>query len=54
MELFRGYVPTKNKKCLMPFKDVPSDELHTWPDTRPFPPGFRCLWRFPLVCRGLL
>lgn len=22
MSLFRGYVPTKNKKCLMPFKDI--------------------------------
>ena len=27
MELFRAYVPTKNKKCMMQFKDVPSDEL---------------------------
>ena len=23
MELFKGYVPTKNKKCLRKFKDVP-------------------------------
>lgn len=26
-EFFRGYVITKNKKCLMPFKNVPSDQL---------------------------
>ena len=27
--LFKGYVPTKNKKCLMPFKNVSSSELRT-------------------------
>ena len=29
MELFRGYVPTKNKKCKMPFKNVPDNQLQT-------------------------
>lgn len=29
MNFFRGYVPTKDKKCLMPFKNVPSSELRT-------------------------
>ena len=28
-KLFKGYVPTKNKKCLMPFKNKSSDELET-------------------------
>lgn len=28
-QLFKGYVPTKNKKCLMPFKNKSSDELET-------------------------
>jgi putative DNA primase/helicase len=27
MPLYKGYVPTKNKKCLMPFKNQSSDEL---------------------------
>ena len=26
-QLFKGYVQTKNKKCIMPFKDKTSDEL---------------------------
>lgn len=30
MDLFRAYVPTKKKKCMMQFKDVPSDELMTY------------------------
>ena len=30
MNLFRGYVPTKNKKCLMKFKNVSADELQTF------------------------
>lgn len=30
MELFRAYVPTKNKKCTMPFKGVPSNQLMTY------------------------
>lgn len=29
MQLFKGYVPTKDKKCLMPFKNKSSDELQT-------------------------
>ncbi len=29
MELFRGFVPTKNKKCLMPFKNVDASKLKT-------------------------
>lgn len=28
--MFKGYVPTKNKKCLLPYKDVPSDKLMTY------------------------
>lgn len=28
--LFKGYVPTKNKKCLMPFKDKESKDLLTY------------------------
>lgn len=31
-ELFRGYVPTKNKKCMIPFKNKSSDELMTYKD----------------------
>ena len=30
MNFFRGYVPTKDKKCLMKFKNVPTDELKTF------------------------
>jgi len=30
MDFFRGYVKTKNKKSLMPFKDVPTDQLLTY------------------------
>lgn len=29
MELFKGYVPTKDKKCLMPFKNKSAAELQT-------------------------
>lgn len=32
--LFRGYVPTKNKKCMMPFKGVPSSDLMTYDDVK--------------------
>lgn len=35
MELFRGYVPTKNKKCLEKFKDV--EKLKTLDDVRDLP-----------------
>ena len=34
MELFRGYVPTKKKKCTMPFKGVPSSQLMTYDEVR--------------------
>lgn len=34
MELFRGYVPTKNKKCTMPFKGVPSSQLKTYDEVK--------------------
>lgn len=30
MELFKGYVPTKNKKCLMPFKNKTAAELNNY------------------------
>ena len=30
MELFRGFVPTKKKKCTIPFKGVPSSQLMTY------------------------
>lgn len=34
MELFRGYVPTKKKKCTMPFKGVPSSQLMSYDDVK--------------------
>lgn len=34
MQLFKGYVPTKNKKCLMPFKDVPASQLKTYDEVK--------------------
>ena len=34
MELFRGYVPTKDKKCLLPFKGKPSSELKTYDEVK--------------------
>lgn len=34
MELFKGYVPTKNKKCLMPFKDATSADLKTYDEVK--------------------
>ena len=34
MELFRGYVPTKKKKCLIPFKDKPSSELKSYDEVK--------------------
>lgn len=34
MELFRGYVPTKDKKCLVPFKGVPSKELKSYEEIK--------------------
>lgn len=32
--LFRAYVPTKNKKCTMPFKGVPSSQLMSYDDVK--------------------
>ena len=29
INLFKGYVPTKNKKCMMKFKNVKSSDLLT-------------------------
>ena len=34
MELFKGYVPTKKKKCLIPFKDKPSSELKSYDEVK--------------------
>ena len=34
MELFKGYVPTKNKKCLMAFKDATSADLKTYDEVK--------------------
>lgn len=34
MELFKGYVPTKNKKCLQQFKDVPASQLKTYDEVK--------------------
>lgn len=37
MELFRGYVPTKDKKCLIPFKNVDDSELRTYDQIKSLP-----------------
>lgn len=37
MDLFRGYVPTKNKRSTMPFKDKSSKELLTLSEAKKFP-----------------
>lgn len=34
MNLFKGYVPTKNKKCLMQFKDKSSSELKSYEEVK--------------------
>lgn len=34
IDLFRGYVPTKNKKCLIKFKGVPSSELKSYEEVK--------------------
>lgn len=34
MDLFKGYVPTKNKKCLMSFKDATSADLKTYDEVK--------------------
>lgn len=36
MSLFRGYVPTKNKKCLMPFKNVDPSQLKTLEEAKEY------------------
>lgn len=36
-DLFRGFVPTKNKKCLMKFKNVSADELQTYDQVKNLP-----------------
>lgn len=35
--LFKGYVPTKEKRCLMPFKNKPASELRTYEEVRNLP-----------------
>lgn len=37
MELFKGYVPTKDKKCLMPFKDARPEDLKTYDQVKDLP-----------------
>ena len=34
MDLFRGFVPTKKKKCTMQFKDAPSSQLMTYDEVK--------------------
>lgn len=36
-DFFRGFVPTKNKKCLMKFKNVSADELQTYEQVKSLP-----------------
>ena len=36
-KLFRGYIRTKNKKCIEPFKDRSSDDLHTYREIASYP-----------------
>lgn len=37
INLFKGYVPTKDKKCLMPFKDARPEELKTYDQVKNLP-----------------
>lgn len=37
MTLFKGYVPTKDKRCLMPFKNKPANELRTFEQVKNLP-----------------
>lgn len=37
MEFFRGYVPTKDKKCLLKFKGKSADELQTYEQVKNLP-----------------
>ena len=34
MELYRGFVPTKNKQSTMKYKGVPDEELLTYEDVK--------------------
>lgn len=36
-DLFKGYVPTKDKKCLMPFKNASSSDLRTYRQVKNLP-----------------
>jgi putative DNA primase/helicase len=37
MQLFKGYVPTKDKKCLLKFKNKSASELHTYEQVKSLP-----------------
>lgn len=37
MELFKGYVKTKDKKCTEKFKNVPASDLHTYDEVKDLP-----------------
>lgn len=37
MDFFRGYVPTKDKRCLLPFKNKPVSELRTLNEVKNLP-----------------
>ena len=37
MQLYKGYVPTKDKKCLMPFKNATADELLSFEQVKNLP-----------------
>lgn len=37
MQLFKAYVPTKDKKCMMPFKNKGADELYSLEEVKAFP-----------------
>lgn len=37
MELFKGYVKTKDKKCTEKFKNVPASDLHTYDEVKNLP-----------------
>ena len=34
MNFFKGYVPTKDKKCIMPFKNKTSEELKSYEEVK--------------------
>lgn len=37
MQFFKGYVPTKDKKCITPFKNKSADELRTYEEVKNLP-----------------